>query len=116
MSSESIESLVRLKERLQALPGIGPRSAERLAFHILREPRDFAAALAQAVLDVKDRIKHCKTCFNLTETDPCAICRNPRRAHSEIWVVEQPQDVLVLESTTYLGDTSPLWRGSRRRI
>ncbi|MHC4695813.1 MAG: recombination mediator RecR [Planctomycetota bacterium] len=98
MSTESIESLARLKERLQALPGIGPRSAERLAFHILREPRDFAAALAQAVLDVKDKIIHCKTCFNLTETDPCAICSDSRRDHGEIWVVEQPQDVMVLES------------------
>ncbi len=98
MSTESIESLARLKERMQALPGIGPRSAERLAFHILREPRDFAAALAQAVLDVKDKIIHCKTCFNLTETDPCAICRDSRRDHGEIWVVEQPQDVMVLES------------------
>ena len=102
MSTESIESLARLKERLQALPGIGPRSAERMAFHILREPRDFAVALAQGILDVKDKIIHCKTCFNLTETDPCAICSDPRRDHAEVWVVEQPQDVMVLESAGIL--------------
>lgn len=98
MSTGSIESLSRLKEKLQALPGIGPRSAERLAFHILREPREAAAALAQAIIDVKDKISHCKNCFNLTETDPCAICADSRRDHGEIWVVEQPQDVMVLES------------------
>ncbi len=98
MSTGSIESLSRLKEKLQALPGIGPRSAERLAFHILREPRDAAAALAQAIIDVKDKILHCKRCFNLTETDPCVICGDSRRDHGEIWVVEQPQDVMVLES------------------
>ena len=102
MSAESIESLSRLKEQLQALPGIGPRSAERLAFHILREPADSAAALAQAILDVKSKIIHCKTCFNLTETDPCSICSDPKRDHAEVWVVEQPQDVMALESTGLL--------------
>jgi len=99
MSNEPIESLARLKTQLQALPGIGPRSAERLAFHILREPRDYAAALAQTILDVKDKISHCRTCFNLTETDPCAVCADPNRDHGEVWVVEQPKDVIVLEST-----------------
>lgn len=99
MSSEPIESLGRLKAEFQKLPGIGPRSAERLAFHVLREPRASAAALAQAVLDVKDKIIHCRTCFNLTETDPCAICADANRDHGEIWVVEQPKDVIVLEST-----------------
>ena len=102
MSTESIESLSRLKEQLQALPGIGPRSAERLAFHILREPREAAAALAQAILDVKDKITHCTTCFNLTETDPCPICSDPRRDAGEVWVVEQPQDVVALESAGVL--------------
>jgi recombination protein RecR len=99
MSSENIESLGRLKEQFQNLPGIGPRSAERLAFHILREPREFAAALAQALLDVKDKIIQCRTCYNLTETDPCAICADPNRDHGMIWVVEQPKDLLALEST-----------------
>ncbi|MGB2987135.1 MAG: recombination mediator RecR [Phycisphaerae bacterium] len=99
MSSDSIESLARLKEQFQKLPGIGPRSAERLAFHILREPRVFAAALAQAILDVKDKIIHCQTCHNLTETDPCAICADPKRDTAEIWVVEQPKDLMALEAT-----------------
>ena len=99
MSSEPIESLGRLKAQFQKLPGIGPRSAERLAFHVLREPRDFAAALAQAILDVKDKIIHCRICSNLTETDPCSICADPKRDHGEIWVVEQPKDLFALEST-----------------
>lgn len=97
MSPAPIESLGRLKTEFEKLPGIGPRSAERLAFHVLREPRASAAALAQAILDVKDKVIHCRTCFNLTETDPCPICRDPNRDQEEIWVVEQPKDVLVLE-------------------
>lgn len=105
MSSESIESLTRLKEQLQKLPGIGPRSAERLAFHILREPREFAAGLAQVILDVKDKIVHCRTCYNLTETDPCAICANPSRDRGEIWVVEQPKDLMAMESTGLIRGT-----------
>ncbi|MGD2109088.1 MAG: recombination mediator RecR [Phycisphaerae bacterium] len=99
MKSEPIESLARLKEQFQKLPGIGPRSAERLAFHVLREPRDFAAGLAQAILDVKDKVVHCSTCFNLTETDPCPICADARRDQGEVWVVEQPKDVMALEAT-----------------
>ncbi len=99
MSSEPIESLSRLREQLQKLPGIGPRSAERLAFHILREPRESAAALARAIIDVKDKIIHCRNCYNLTETDPCAICADPTRDQAEIWVVEQPKDLLALEGT-----------------
>ena len=99
MNSEPIESLSRLREQLQKLPGIGPRSAERLAFHVLREPRESAAALAGAILDVKDKIIHCGVCYNLTETDPCAICADPKRDTSEIWVVEQPKDLMALEAT-----------------
>ena len=99
MNEEPIESLGRLKDEFQKLPGIGPRSAERLAFHILREPREYAARLAQAVLDVKDKIIHCQTCYNLTEADPCSICADSKRDHGEIWVVEQPKDVIALEGT-----------------
>lgn len=99
MSRESIESLTFLKEQLQKLPGIGPRSAERLAFHVMRESRESAAALAQAILDVKDKIIHCRVCSNLTESDPCAVCRDPSRDPGEIWVVEQPKDLMALEST-----------------
>ena len=99
MTDTSIEPIVRLKEKLQRLPGIGARSAERLAFHILLEPRDFAAGLAAAILDVKDKVIHCRNCFNLTEADPCAICTDPSRDAGEIWVVEQPKDLMALEST-----------------
>lgn len=94
-----IESVDRLKEELSRLPGIGPRSAERVAFHLLRGSRDQAAALATAIMDVKDKVRHCSRCYNLTEDDPCPICRDPRRESSQIWVVEQPKDVLALEQT-----------------
>ena len=111
-----MEPLARLKEQLQKLPGIGPRSAERLAFHILREPRESAAALARAVLDVKDKITSCRTCFNLTESDPCAICHDAKRDKATIWVVEQPKDLMALEATglipgvyhVLMGHISPL--------
>ena len=105
MSSEPIESLARLREQLQKLPGIGARSADRLAFHIMREPREFAAGLAQAILDIKDKVIHCTTCYNLTELDPCAICADPRRDQAEIWVVEQPKDLQALEATGLIRGT-----------
>lgn len=95
---ESLASLNRLKELLQKMPGIGARSAERLAFHVLREPRDFAASLSQALLDVKDQVRHCGVCYNLTESDPCAICSSSDRDPAEIWVVEQPKDLMALEA------------------
>jgi recombination protein RecR len=99
MSRGTIASLERLKEELRKLPGIGPRSAERVAFYILRESREAAAALADAILAVKDNVIHCRICFNLTESDPCPICRDPSRDAGEIWVVEQPKEVAALEST-----------------
>jgi len=102
MDTSGIGPLERLKEQLQKLPGIGPRSAERLAFHILREPRDSAAALAQAILDLKDKVRHCKVCFNLSEHEFCAVCTNPSRDQGEIWVVEQPKDVLALEGNALI--------------
>ncbi len=98
--AESIpSSLARLKAELEKLPGIGPRSAERLAFYLLKAGKDEALALADAIRDVKALVRHCATCFNLTESDPCAICADPRRDQSQIFVVEQPKDVLLLEST-----------------
>jgi recombination protein RecR len=99
MSTEPIESLARLKEQFRKLPGIGARGAERLAFHVLREPREFASALARAIIDVKDKVIHCRKCFNLTESDPCSICTDARRDPKEIWVVEQPKDLIALEAT-----------------
>lgn len=116
MATDAIESLARLRTLLEKLPGIGPRSAERIAFHILREPAAFAESLSGAIRDVKTKIGHCRTCFNLTETDPCPICRGPGRDDAEIWVVEQPKDLLALESTglihgkyhVLLGHVAPL--------
>jgi len=94
-----IGSLDRLKAAFQKLPGIGARSAERLAFHILRSGREQAEALAAAILDVKQSVVHCSVCYNLTEQDPCGICSDPRRDRSEIWVVEEPKDLMSLEAT-----------------
>ncbi len=81
------------------LPGIGPRSAERIAFHLLRASREDALALAAAIRDIKDNLRHCSQCYNLTEDDPCPICRDPQRDASFIVVVEQPKDVMLLEQT-----------------
>ncbi len=83
----------------EKLPGIGPRSAERLAFHVLKSDRASALALAAAIQEVKENVRHCGVCFNLTETDPCPICSDPRRDAGTIFVVEQPKDVVLLEST-----------------
>lgn len=83
----------------EKLPGIGPKSAERLAFYILKSSRDEAMALAEAISDVKRKIRFCKTCFNLAEAETCAICSDHRRDKSVICVVEQPKDVVNLEKT-----------------
>jgi len=93
------EPLERLMKQLEALPGIGPRSAERIAFYLLRAERDEALRLAEAIRDVKEKLRHCPRCFNLTDRELCAICSDPRRDASQIVVVEQPKDVLALEAT-----------------
>jgi len=84
---------------LARLPGIGIRSAERIAFHLLKQSPEEALKLADAIRDVKTRIRYCSICFNLTEQDPCAICASPTRDPSLLCVVEQPKDLLALEST-----------------
>ena len=99
MAENEIEPLARLQACFRELPGIGQRSAERLAFHVLCESRASAAALAQSILDVKDKIIHCRICSNLTEQDPCVVCSDANRNQGEIWVVEQPRDLLALEAT-----------------
>lgn len=96
--SSYTQSIQNLMNELASLPGIGPRSAERIAFHILKQPTEEAMKLAEAIHDVKTRIKHCTICFNLTEQDPCDICANPSRDHSVVCVVEQPKDLLALEA------------------
>ena len=91
--------LLRLLEALEKLPGIGPRSAERIAFYLLRTSREEARALAQAITDVKDRLRFCEVCFNLSETSRCVICQDPARDATALCVVEEPKDVLAIEKT-----------------
>jgi recombination protein RecR len=93
------QSIQNLMNELASLPGIGTRSAERIAFHLLKQRPEDALRLADAIRDVKTRIKHCTVCFNLTEHDPCEICQNAARDQSVVCVVEQPKDLLALEST-----------------
>ncbi len=99
MGSGRIASLDRLIEELKKLPGIGARSAERLAFHILRSSGDQANALADAITNLKQSIRHCSRCFNLTDRELCGICSDAGRDQSQIWVVEQPKDIMALEAT-----------------
>lgn len=99
MSSAYPATVERLIEEFASLPGIGRRSAERLAFHVLKATSDEAMALANAIADVKKRVRHCSICFNLADGDPCPICADSRRDGSTILVVEQPKDLIVLEQT-----------------
>lgn len=99
MSGVYTESLNKLIEEFGKLPGIGPKTAERLAFHILKSRPDEAMALANAVRDVKNKIKRCKVCYNYSEQPTCEICSDQRRDKSLICVVEQPKDVVALEKT-----------------
>jgi recombination protein RecR len=93
------DPLIRLIEELQRLPGIGPKGAQRLAFHILRTPREQADRLVDAVRDVKERVTYCSVCNNITDADPCTFCRNGSRNHHLICVVEEPQNVAAIERT-----------------
>jgi recombination protein RecR len=93
------EPIARLIEELNKLPGIGPKSAKRLAYHLLRSPDEEARALAEAILTLKEQIKLCSVCFNSTDCDPCRICQDTERDHSKICVVEKPSDILPLEQT-----------------
>ncbi len=95
----TVEPVARLIDELNKLPGIGPKSAARLAFYLLKSPREQVQALAEAILDMKERIVFCSVCFNITEQDPCAICQDPSRDRSKICVVEEPLDVLAIERT-----------------
>jgi recombination protein RecR len=93
------EPLVRLVEQLQKLPGIGAKGAQRLAFHILRHPRQDADELCEAIRDVKERVTYCSTCNNITDADPCVFCTSATRDHRLVCVVEEPQNVAVVEKT-----------------
>ena len=98
------ESVSKLIDQLAKLPGIGRKSAERLTYHILRVSKPEALALADSIRDVKENVRYCKTCYNLSETEECEICRDPRRNHQQLCVVEQPRDLIALEQAgTYKG-------------
>lgn len=96
--------VARLIEEFHKLPGVGPKSAQRLTYYLLRMPAAEARALAEAILDVKERITFCSLCQNVTDSDPCRICVSERRDRSTICVVEEPLDILALErSGSYQG-------------
>jgi len=93
------DAIARLIQEFNKLPGIGPKSAQRLAYYLLRAPQDQAEKLASAIISLKLEIKLCSCCFNVTDTDPCALCRNDARDKTKVCVVEQPQDILAIEHT-----------------
>jgi recombination protein RecR len=93
------DAIGRLVQEFSKLPGIGPKSAQRITFHLLRSPEEKAKALAEALISLKQRTNICSVCCNVTESDPCPICRNPQRDTSMVCIVEQPQDILALEHT-----------------
>ncbi len=93
------ESVERLIAEFERMPGIGRRTAERMAQHVLRIPQEDALRLAEAIRKVKERVKPCGICFNMAETDPCHICSDPSRDRSSICVVEQPGDLVAIEET-----------------
>jgi recombination protein RecR len=110
------DPLLHLIEALQRLPGIGPKGAQRLAFHLLRTPREDTERLVSALREVKERVTYCSVCNNITDVDPCCYCASPDRDHNLICVVEEPQNVAAIEKTreftgTYhvlMGALSPL--------
>jgi len=99
MPAVTPEPVTRLIEAFAQLPGIGPKSASRLTFYLLRRPAEQAEALANALLDLKQKIVFCSVCFNITEESPCAICRDETRDRSILCVVEEPLDVVAIDRT-----------------
>ncbi len=93
------EALQQLIEEFAQLPGIGRKTAQRLALHILKQPREEVVKMAKALVGVKDRIRYCATCWNITEVDPCVICASIKRERNLICVVEEPNDVMAIEKT-----------------
>jgi len=96
-SPATAPTIARLIEAFHRLPGIGPKSAQRLAYHVLRAPRAEAEALAEALLKVKDSTRLCAVCQNITDSDPCGLCLDPQRSDATICVVEEPLDVAAIE-------------------
>jgi recombination protein RecR len=99
MSTRLTGPLQRLIDELKKLPGVGPRSAERIAFHLLKTGADEALALASTIRDIKEKVRPCSRCFNLAEGELCNVCSDERRDRTTVVVVEQPKDLLTLEST-----------------
>ncbi len=93
------EALQQLIEEFARLPGIGRKTAQRLALYILKQPREEVVKMAKALVNVKDRIRYCSSCWNITEIDPCPICASPKRDRSILCVVEEPNDVMAVEKT-----------------
>lgn len=94
-----VEPVARLIDEFSRLPGIGPKTASRLAFYLLRAPEEQAQSLAEALRELRERITFCSVCFNITESDPCAVCSDEGRDRSVICVVEEPLDVIAIERT-----------------
>ncbi|RKY60676.1 MAG: recombination protein RecR [Candidatus Latescibacterota bacterium] len=92
-----MDAVERLISEFSKLPGIGRKTAQRLTFFLLKEERERVLSLAEAIVALKDRVRYCSVCFNITEQDPCAICRDPRRQHDIICVVEEPSDLMAIE-------------------
>ncbi len=97
--AEFAEPLARLIQECKKLPGIGQKSAQRIAFHLLRAPHEDAQNLAQAILDIKDKLGICAQCNNISDNDLCLYCRDPHREHSQICVVEEPHNIVPIETT-----------------
>ncbi len=95
----TIEPIARVVEALASLPGIGPKTAQRLTFFLLREPDQTSQTLAEAILHMKEAVRFCSTCWNITDQDPCSLCRSDQRDRSTICVVEDPLDIVALERT-----------------
>jgi len=95
--------LERLIEAFRKLPGIGAKSAQRLSFHVLRASREDAQALAAALLEVKDALRLCSVCFNITDTDPCLVCADPDRDRAQVCVVEEPHNLIAIERSGFRG-------------
>lgn len=99
LNSANNEAISRLTQEFNKLPGIGPKSAQRLAFYLLRATQEQSNSLAEAILNVKLQVKLCSVCFNVTDGESCVFCRDTQRDHSKICIVEQPQDILAIEHT-----------------
>jgi len=98
-SVQTAEPIARLIEELNKLPGIGPKSAQRLTYYLLRAPATEIAALADAIKNLKEKLTLCSSCLNITDSDPCATCRDEERDRTKICIVEEPMDILPLERT-----------------